>query len=326
MTLNPYDDSTIHIGFTNLKKGIKKGYLFRSTDGGSNWVQLNSFADTQIEDLAIDPNAPQTILVASNKGILLSRNSGSNWKKVFDTLATCLKISPVDSNKIYAGCYDGVFASYDGGQSWAKISNEQDYPFVHYLEINDSTQTLYASIHEGGLLTYRESEKNMVAILADTGGTTKPEPGIYFYPSQTKIEITAIPDNHYEFEGWEGCKSGKTNPIRVSVDRDMVIKANFYVHLFPPTDFWGEKVVNRSLSMIEYINILRWQRNPLNFQVDKYKIYRIEEEKAVLLAELGSDTFEYWDRNINKDQDHTYALVAVHITGEESDPVYTTFK
>ncbi|UCE40539.1 MAG: hypothetical protein JSV17_13940 [Candidatus Aminicenantes bacterium] len=327
MAICPYDDNVIFVAMHSQKGGIREDSIIKSTDRGSTWSVIKSYRDTEINDIVVDPNSSQNVYIATNKGIYRSVDSGHSWKNVFDESAYCLEIPLNDPKQIFAGCENSVYGSFDGGETWTKLNAEKHLSRVENLEFHEPSHTLYASIENRGLVTYNTmTNKNFLAVYADVGGTTKPEPGIYFYPPNTKIDIMAFPDNYYEFEGWGGSKSGKANPITVTVDSDMTVKANFYVLLFPPSDFWGEKVVNRSLSMIEHINVLRWQRNPENFQIDKYELYRIEGGVAVLVAKLDSETFEYWDRRVDKDQEYNYALVAVHITGEKSDPALTTIK
>jgi hypothetical protein len=85
----------------------------------------------------------------------------------------------------------------------------------------------------------------------------------------------------------------------------------------PPLNFSGQKVLNRSLSQAEYINILSWIANPKNTNIAKYRIYQIEEENQTVLVELNADTFAYWHRRIEKDEAQAYAIVAVDHFGEQ---------
>jgi hypothetical protein len=90
--------------------------------------------------------------------------------------------------------------------------------------------------------------------------------------------------------------------------------------LFPPLNFSGQKVTNRSLSQQEYIHVLSWQANPKNEDISKYRIYQVEVDGKILLAELSSNTFQYWHRHIRKDRPYTYALVAVSPENREGSP------
>jgi len=94
----------------------------------------------------------------------------------------------------------------------------------------------------------------------------------------------------------------------------------------PPLNFKGEKVLNRSLSQEEYINVLPWEANPNNesLNIVKYRIYRVIDGEDYLLDELNASTFEYWHRNVWKGKRYTYYIVAVNDADQESIPAYIT--
>ena len=94
--------------------------------------------------------------------------------------------------------------------------------------------------------------------------------------------------------------------------------------IYPPLDFSGQKVLNRSLSQAEYINVIKWEANPKNRNIVGYKILLIEEEKQSLLAELNADNFEFWHRRVEKDKQYVYAICAVNDENRESDSSYIT--
>jgi lysophospholipase L1-like esterase/YbbR domain-containing protein len=90
--------------------------------------------------------------------------------------------------------------------------------------------------------------------------------------------------------------------------------------LFPPSNFSGEKRGNRSLSQIEYINVLTWEVNPQNKFIQKYKVYLLEEGGRTLLVETDTQTFQYWHRRVEKERVYRYELRAQDEFGRESDP------
>jgi hypothetical protein len=96
--------------------------------------------------------------------------------------------------------------------------------------------------------------------------------------------------------------------------------------VYAPLSFEGEKVLNRSLAQAEYINILSWRAHPNNVNIVKYRLYQVEGKKRSLLVESGADTFQYWHRQVKKDEPYTYALIAVNNVGRESDPVSVTVR
>ena len=94
----------------------------------------------------------------------------------------------------------------------------------------------------------------------------------------------------------------------------------------PPSNIKGEKVLNRSLSQEEYINVLSWEPNPNNedFNIVKYRIYRVINGEDYLLTELNASSFEYWHRNVWKGKEYIYYIVAVNDADLESIAAYIT--
>ncbi len=67
-----------------------------------------------------------------------------------------------------------------------------------------------------------------LTIIAVEGGTTDPTPGIYAYPVETVVTVTAIPDSGYGFERWELDVVNRTeNPITVTMNMHHRLEAYF---------------------------------------------------------------------------------------------------
>jgi uncharacterized delta-60 repeat protein len=64
-------------------------------------------------------------------------------------------------------------------------------------------------------------------IAAGKGGTTDPEAGTHVYDSGTRVTITAIPNENFEFKGWSIDASSTENPLIVTMDKDKYIVASF---------------------------------------------------------------------------------------------------
>jgi hypothetical protein len=99
-----------------------------------------------------------------------------------------------------------------------------------------------------------------------------------------------------------------------------------YPSFFPPLNFIGQKVFNRSLSQFEYINKLNWQSNPDNADLNivNYRIYQLDDEWISLLVELDANTFEYWHRDVTYYEEYKYAICAVIDDGSESFRSFVT--
>ena len=71
------------------------------------------------------------------------------------------------------------------------------------------------------------SEKPLLAILTTSGGTTNPKSGTYVYEFGAEMSITAIPESKYRFREWSGDALGQSNPLKITLDSDKSVKANF---------------------------------------------------------------------------------------------------
>jgi uncharacterized delta-60 repeat protein len=96
----------------------------------------------------------------------------------------------------------------------------------------------------------------------------------------------------------------------------------------PPLNFTGSRIFNRSLSQAEYIDLLTWEPNPNNndLNIAKYRVYRIEYGEKNLLAELDANTFKYVARKVWKSIQYTYAIAGVTDKNEEGLPTFVTVR
>ena len=71
--------SLLHAGASAHDAGVQNG-VFRSRDGGATWLQVNpeSFARGALA-LAVHPRDPHHLLLATDSGLLSSRNGGRDW-------------------------------------------------------------------------------------------------------------------------------------------------------------------------------------------------------------------------------------------------------
>jgi hypothetical protein len=67
-----------------------------------------------------------------------------------------------------------------------------------------------------------------LTITAGEGGTTVPEPKNYLYDSMTEVTVKAIAENGYRFSEWSGDVTGTSNPIKITMDANKSVTANFF--------------------------------------------------------------------------------------------------
>ncbi|MDP2914015.1 MAG: zinc-dependent metalloprotease family protein [Candidatus Aminicenantes bacterium] len=164
-----------------------------------------------------------------------------------------------------------------------------------------------------------DSGTNTLTITAGAGGTTNPVPGIYAFATGSILQITAQPNANYRFLSWSGSDTGSQSWIIITLDRDKSLAAAFQRIIYAPTNAAGQKVLNRSLSQSEYINIITFAANSNNANILSYKIYQVENGQKTEVASLDATTFTYWHRGVVGTKEYTYHIVAVNSEPREGD-------
>ena len=91
-----------------------------------------------------------------------------------------------------------------------------------------------------------------------------------------------------------------------------------------PMNFQGSQVLNRSLSQLEYINVMTWLANPNNANVLEYRVYVFGDTGWSLLASVDTSTHKFIHRGFDKSKSYSYALTAVNEEGREGKKAYFT--
>ena len=154
-------------------------------------------------------------------------------------------------------------------------------------------------------------------------GSTNPTPGVHGYPLNTSVSVTAVPKTYATFYNWTGDATGTTNPVAVVINRNKTIQANFKYIYAPAAS--GERVLNRSFSQGEYINILKWTADSRNasLTISQYKIYVMNGDTPELLATVDASASEYRHRKAGSGA-RIYRIAAVTSGGREGAPATVT--
>jgi hypothetical protein len=95
--------------------------------------------------------------------------------------------------------------------------------------------------------------------------------------------------------------------------------------IYPPVNFTGEVMENKSMFYREYMQKLTWEANPINRNIEKYRLYEIDGLDTYFVAEFPASTFEYTRRHTLKGKSYSYELWAVDNLGRTgSDPAVLT--
>ena len=149
--------------------GSSTSGVFRSIDGGATWQRRSSgIGNETVLALAIDPTVTSTLYAGLVlRGVFKSTNNGENWSVKNTGLPTvpnpfvpsvqmpptveAIVVDPLDPRTVYAGLFEGVFRSNDGGERWT-ATTPPTLTNVSDLVLDPSAPlTVYASTLSGGV-------------------------------------------------------------------------------------------------------------------------------------------------------------------------------
>src|SRR5829696_833302 len=124
--------------------------VFKSSDGGETWRSANrGLSDTDLFDLAADPQHSTTLYAATASGVFKSTNAAATWEVTGLTKmnAIAVAVHPRRSATVYVANDRGVFKTSDGGENWRKVARG---PRAFALAIDPhQPRTVYAGTGRG---------------------------------------------------------------------------------------------------------------------------------------------------------------------------------
>jgi photosystem II stability/assembly factor-like uncharacterized protein len=140
---------------TRNSMGVGRG-LWKSTDGGRTWTLKGLVGTERIEAVLVHPRDPGTVWVSAQgpawsdspeRGVFKSADGGDSWRKVLyldeQTGAFELVMDPSNPEHLLASTWEhrrwpwffesggpgsGLWKSWDGGESWERITEEDGLP------------------------------------------------------------------------------------------------------------------------------------------------------------------------------------------------------
>ena len=216
---NP-DEIWVGTGEGNPRNSQNSGEgIYKSIDGGKTWKLMGLENTRVIHRIIIHRDNPEIVYVGAQgaawgnskeRGVFKTTDGGKTWKKILyvneDTGIGDLVVDPTNPNKLLAAMWEfrrkpwtfssggensGLHITYDGGETWKKLSSEDGLPKgdlgriglsfapskpnIVYALIEAKTNGLYKST-DGGSKWKLVSEKNIgnrpfyyADIFVDTG-------------------------------------------------------------------------------------------------------------------------------------------------------------
>jgi photosystem II stability/assembly factor-like uncharacterized protein len=152
--IDPKDPKVVWVGTGEswVRNSVSYGDgVYKTTDGGDNWLHLGLEKTERIARIVIDPKDTGTVFVCAtgpafapspDRGVYRTKDGGKTWEKVLfvndDTGCADVAIDPQDGRILYAGMWQfrrrawtfasggpgsGLFKSTDGGSTWRKVQN-----------------------------------------------------------------------------------------------------------------------------------------------------------------------------------------------------------
>jgi PKD repeat protein len=186
LLMDPADTNVFYAGTgegTYNADAIRGAGIFKSYNGGSNWLQLASTASANfqfVNRMSFDPTNSQVILAATRSGIFRSTNGGTNWSQRLALEMLCVAYHPTDSMQAIASGYNGrAYFSTNGGVSWVAASGmpapsgfvagriELAYsfsnPLIVYASMDTNSGTVFSSTNGGQSYFFRSTGYNFLS-------------------------------------------------------------------------------------------------------------------------------------------------------------------
>ncbi len=104
--------------------GGYNGYLFKTTNGGVNWVLSNSGISGTIYDIKVGSTKANNLYAGTSSGVFKSTNAAANWTNTgLSADVQAVLINPSNENEIYAATNAGIYKSTNGGGAWTLMNN-----------------------------------------------------------------------------------------------------------------------------------------------------------------------------------------------------------
>lgn len=134
--------------------------IFKSVDGGVNWVEIESLSKTfrdfglnaTIKSIVLIKDSPNLIYVATEYGMVKSSDNGNTWEKIElippENKASIndIVIDPTDLNKIYYVTNTTFYKTTDGGKSWTPTKLPTTRAGWRLLIDPSKTSTMYMGV------------------------------------------------------------------------------------------------------------------------------------------------------------------------------------
>ncbi len=97
-----------------------------AADEGASWRVTTGWQITEVLDVAVDPNAPGHVVLASAYGVWRSPDRGETWTQSNDGIeplpfTQSIAVDRTHAGRVIVGSEHGLYLSTDGAQHWTPV-------------------------------------------------------------------------------------------------------------------------------------------------------------------------------------------------------------
>lgn len=168
--------------------GVEEGGVYRSSDGGASFSQLNYGLPADVHCIAPDPTDRYRLYAATGEGVYVSADRGSSWKRaqgLSRNYAVTLLAGGHDGNSLYLAAAAGpprewpigsrgadgmLFRSTDHGASFVPFGSDGDASPTRAMLMRmapggtDDDDVMYAAFNDGSIVRIDERRGSMQTI------------------------------------------------------------------------------------------------------------------------------------------------------------------
>lgn len=120
--------------------------------------------NTHINTVLVDADNPQIIYFGSDKGVFGTEDAGKKWRNVLSLRGANRRVNflcfkPQDKNSIYAATQNGLYFSFNQGQSWKRIFQGKNYLEKEATSIAVLPSAIYLGTR-GGLFVSKDNGRS----------------------------------------------------------------------------------------------------------------------------------------------------------------------
>ncbi len=210
VVFDPQNPQILYAGVWSVDDG-KAGGVYKSTNGGDTWTELEDMRDKSVRALVVDPSDTNVLVVGAISGVFRSTDAGASWDRISpkdhpDLInVESVAIDPRNPQIIYAGTTHLPWKTLDGGDNWFPIKTGMldDSDVFSIAILKNSPDRVFASACSG---IYRSENAGMLWAKAQ-GIPFSSRRTRVIYPHPTRPEIV--------FAGttqglWRSMDSGQT--------------------------------------------------------------------------------------------------------------------